>query len=460
MHRSLWLEEAVPPTVEPEPQLSGDTRTDIAIIGGGYVGLWTAIRIKELIPSTDVVVVEQDICGGGASGRNGGFVLSWWAKLGTLIDLYGKSAAVELCRASEAAIHEIGTFTAAHQIDAHFVHAGWLWTATTRAQIGAWDRPVTLCEELGLDAFIRLDPGEVARRAGSRRHLAGVLEKSGATVQPAALARGLRTVALSLGIRIFEQTPVTSFTRDSPVVITTPRGTLKAARLVIATNAWAANLPELARAIVVVSSDIVATRPIPDKLRSIGWTGGEGVTDSQQMVDYYRTTRDGRIVFGKGGWGIAYGGRIGPEFDRDEARARTVISDFHRLYPMLADVPIERDWSGAIDRSVNGLPVVGWLGGREHISYGIGWSGNGVGPSVVGGRMLASLALGLKNEWSASPMINRRFGTFPPEPIRYIGAHIVRAAVQSKEQAEARGESPSRIARTLARLAPEGLEGH
>ncbi len=460
MHRSLWLEEAIAPGLEPEPRLAGDIRADVAIIGGGYVGLWTAIRIKELDPASDVVLVEQDICGGGASGRNGGFVLSWWAKFATLMALYGKTSAIDLCRRSEAAIQEIGSFSAAHQIDAHFVQAGWLWTATTSAQIGAWERPVRLCEELGLDAFVRLDPAEVARRAGSRRHLEGVLERSGATVQPAALVRGLRKVALSLGVRLFEQTTVTSFTRDSPVVLTTPDGRLTADRLVIATNAWAASLSELARSIVVVSSDIVATQPIPEKLQAIGWTGGEGITDSQQMVDYYRTTRDGRIVFGKGGWGIAYGGRIGPEFDRDATRARTVTSDFHRLYPMLAEVPIDRDWSGAIDRSVNGLPVIGHLGGRTHICYGIGWSGNGVGPSVVGGRILASLALGLRNEWSEMPIVDRPFGKFPPEPIRYLGAHIVRAAVQSKEQAEARGDSPSRLSCALARLAPEGLEGH
>jgi glycine/D-amino acid oxidase-like deaminating enzyme len=120
MHRSLWLDEALGPGTRPEPRLDGDMRADVAIIGGGYVGLWTAIRIKELDPACDVALVEQDICGGGASGRNGGFVLSWWPKLPTLMALFGQTAAVDLCRASEAAINEIGAFSAAHQIDAHF----------------------------------------------------------------------------------------------------------------------------------------------------------------------------------------------------------------------------------------------------------------------------------------------------------------------------------------------------
>jgi glycine/D-amino acid oxidase-like deaminating enzyme len=178
------------------------------------------------------------------------------------------------------------------------------------------------------------------------------------------------------------------------------------------------------------------------------------------MVDYYRTTRDGRIVFGKGGWGIALGGRIGPGFDRDAARAATVTADFRRLYPMLADVPIVRDWSGAVDRSTNGLPLLGHLAGRPHVLYGIGWSGNGVGPSVVGGRILASLALDRDDEWSRCALVDQPYRRFPPEPIRFIGAHIVRAAVTRKERAEALGRRPHPFAVALSKLAPEGLEGH
>ena len=235
---------------------------------------------------------------------------------------------------------------------------------------------------------------------------------------------------------------------------------LAAAGLMIATNAWAAGLRELRRTLVVVSSDIVATPPIPERLREIGWTGGEAITDSQMMVDYYRTTRDGRIAFGKGGWGIALGGRIGPRFDRDERRARLAAADFRRLYPMLADVPIEQHWSGPIDRPADGLPLLGRLGGRDDILYGVGWSGNGVGPSVLGGRVLGSLALGRHDEWSAFPLVDRRPRLFPPEPVRFLGAHVVRAAVRRKETIEAAGRHPGRLVTRIAALAPAGLEDH
>lgn len=456
-YRSLWLSEAGCDDEDAEV-LTGSHAVDVAIIGGGYVGLWTAIRIKEWDPGCEVAVVEQDVCGGGASGRNGGFVLSWWPKLPSLVKLWGSDQALAIGRASENAIEEIRVFCDAHGIDAHFRRGGWLWTATNQAQLGSWEQTVSLCERLGVDAFKRIERSEVARRSGSSSHIAGVLESSGATVQPALLARGLRRVAVDLGVRIFERSKVREIHRDYPPVVRTQSAEIRAEKVVIATNAWAAGLRELRRALVVVSSDIVATPPIADRLTQIGWSGGESITDSQLMICYYRTTNDGRIVFGKGGWGIAYSGRIGRDFDHNARRAEAVAADFRALYPMLRDVPIEHDWSGPIDRSATGLPILGRLGGRDHLLYGVGWSGNGVAPSVVGGKILASLALGLDNEWSRSPLVDQPYALLPPEPIRYAGAHIVRAAVRRKEQAEAHGRRPNRIAVALSGLVPAGLE--
>lgn len=456
-HRSFWLQEVAGDAPD-APSLEGNTRADVAILGGGYVGLWTALELKRREPSCDVVVLEQDICGAGASGRNGGFVLSWWPKLSSLAAMCGAADALRIARDSEAAIGEIRSFCEAHGIDAQFRRGGWLWTATSAAQMGAWENVVALCERLGVEPFRRLSPEEIARRTGSPAHRAGVLDASAATVQPAALARGLRRVALESGVRIFEHTRVHSFGRGSPVVLRASSGSVSADRLVIASNAWAAGIPELSRAIVAITSDMVVTAPAPDRLRSLGWTGGESITDSQMMVDYYHVTRAGRVAFGKGGWGIALGGRIGARFDRDESRARMVEKDLRRTYPDLSGVPVTHDWSGPIDRTPNSLPLFGRLGGRPHIVYGVGWSGNGVGPSVLGGKILASLALESDDDWGRYPLIERSAGLFPPEPIRFVGAHVVRAAVASKERAEIRDRKPSRLAVALSRLAPAGLE--
>ena len=230
-------------------------------------------------------------------------VLSWWPKLASLVALCGDDEAVRLGRASEAAIDELRVFCEAHEIDVRLPPGR---AAVDRDDAGP-DRRVG--RGGGAHRAPRRRRVRAARdrprwpaAAGSPAHLAGVFERRAATVQPAALARGLaarRARARASGSSRTRE--LTGFTRERPLAIRTDGGGLLAAeKLIIAMNAWAAELPELRRSLVVVSSDIVATAPIPDRLSEIGWNGGEGITDSQMMVNYYRTTRDGRIAFGKG----------------------------------------------------------------------------------------------------------------------------------------------------------------
>jgi putative aminophosphonate oxidoreductase len=453
--RSLWLQEALAGE-EDSPRLEGSLHADVCVVGGGLTGLWTALRLKELEPSLEVVVVERDVCGSGASGRNGGFVLSWWAKFALLERTCGTEEAVRLARASSDGIAEMKGFCSANGIDAHFRDKGWLWTATSRAQIGAWEPTIARLEELGESPFERLPPEEVARRAGSPRHLAGVFEPSAATVQPGLLARGLRRVAIERGVRVFEQSPMTSLERASPPVVRTDGGVVTADRVVLALNAWAGALPELRHALTVVASDVIATEPISDRLRAIGWTDGTCIDDSRMLVNYYRTTLDGRIVLGKGGGALSYGARIGPDYEVSSPRADELGRVLRWLYPQLEDVSVAASWLGPIDRSPVGLPFFTYLGGREDIVVGAGYSGNGVGPSYLGGRILASLALRKDDEWSRAGLVRAPVGSFPPEPIRYVGGLLVKAAVVRKERAEDSGERAGRLARWLASLAPAG----
>jgi glycine/D-amino acid oxidase-like deaminating enzyme len=456
LHRSLWLLEA-PLVPDVQPELEGELRADVAIAGGGYVGLWTALLIKESDPSCDVAIVEQDFCGSGASGRNGGFALSWWAKLKTLTRLCGKDG-VWLARVSEEALSEIESFCKQKAIDAHFTRGGWLWTATTESQMDSWEACVRLAEDLGIGPWQRLSSYEIAARTGSPSHLGGVLDTSAATVQPALLALGLRRAAIQAGVRIYENSPIADIDRGSPPALVTSRGRLQADKVVIAMNAWAARFPELKRALVVLSSDIIATAPIPDSLKRIGWTGGEAITDSQLRVDYYRTTRDGRIAFGKGAGAIAHAGRMGPEFEKNDQAGRDAEADLRAYYPSLSGASITHQWSGPIDKSMSGIPIFGKLGGHERILYGVGFSGNGVGPSRIGGKILRSLALGLRDEWSEGPLVEQRFEKFPPEPFCYLAASLVRGAVIRKETAELAGKKARAIDVRLAALAPAGLE--
>jgi putative aminophosphonate oxidoreductase len=454
--RSLWLEEALRGDDE-APRLSGEEQADVCIVGGGYTGLWTAIRLKEQDPALDVVVVEGDVCGGGASGRNGGFVLSWWAKLGSLKKVCGGEEAVRLARASAEAVDGIGAFCAEHGIDAHYRHDGWLWAATSAAQLGAWEETLATAAAYGEQPFERLDPAEVARRAGEPTHLGGVYEPSAATVQPALLARGLRRVAAQQGVRIFERSPMTRLERSRPPRVVTAGGAVMAAKVVLALNAWAAALPEVRRSLVVIASDIVATAPARERLEAVGWTDGMCISDSRMLVNYYRTTLDGRLVFGRGGGKLAFGGNVGTTFDGPSPRAEAVTQSMRGLYPSLRDLPVTHSWMGPIDRTQVGLPFFSRLGGRDDIVYGLGYSGNGVGPTYLGGRILASIALGLDDEWSRAGLACDPVGRFPPEPFRYLGGRLVRRAVERKEEAEDNGGRADRLTLLLADLAPSGL---
>jgi putative aminophosphonate oxidoreductase len=455
--RSLWLQEALRLEEGGDaPELVESIEADVCIVGGGYTGLWAALRVKELEPDASVVLIDADICGGGPSGRNGGFALSWWPKVETLHKRFGKEDAHRLVKISEDAIAEIGSFCEREGVDAHFHRGGWLWTATSPAQVGSWESSLEIADSYGERPFELLSAEEVQARTGSPLHLGAAFEASAATVQPALLARGLRRVALGRGVRIHERAPMVELDREEGVV-RTPSGSIRAGAIVLALNAWASRIKELSRALVAVSSDIVATTPMPDALQESGWTGGESISNCRLMVHYYRTTRDGRVVFGQGGARHAFSGRVDSKFDFNGAQTESLKKDLVRLVPAAEGVPVTNAWGGPIDRTADGLPFAGRLPGRVPIVYGTGYSGNGVAPSFTFARILASSALGRSDEWSELPL-NRGVGpTFPPEPVRFVGGLVVRRAVRRKEGREDEGLTCDPVTASVAGLAPQGF---
>ncbi len=476
--RSWWLREALANDPGQDcPPLAGSVEADVAIIGGGYTGLWTALRILDAAPLARVVVLEQDICGGGPSGRNGGFVTGFWDDLPGLIERAGPERGLAGAHAIAAAVDEIGAWCEAHGIDAWFRKAGYLTASASLAQDGAWHEAVEACQRLGVASeLIELSPDEVTRRVHSPVFRAGVYMPGAATIHPARLARGLRRVALQRGIRIFEGTRVTALDGSSPSVVGTwlagerrpigrvgrpirvetssdlGVGDVAAERVVVAMNAWAAAWPWFSPRLVTWSSYIVLTEPIPDRLTEIGWTGGEGVCDARFTLHYLRTTPDGRIAIGGGGGRAGGRGRIGSSFTHDTSAAERAAAGLRRLFPSLADVRIEDAWGGPIDISSDHLPFFGTLpGGRVH--FGHGYSGNGVGPAVVGGRILAALALDRRDDPVVDlPFVDLRPRAFPPEPFRSVGARVVREAIVRRETAEDDGRLPGRIVREVTRL--------
>ncbi|MBT5674967.1 MAG: FAD-dependent oxidoreductase [Rhodospirillaceae bacterium] len=454
---SQWLDEAPLAPQDEAPRLKGDIRADVCIIGGGYCGLWTALALKAREPSLDIVIVEKNRCGDGASGRNGGFVLSWWRSIAALKNVCSTEEAFRLAAASADCINEIADFCRAHAIDCDFRHDGWLWAATNQAQDGAWRSAIETLAGQQVHPFEQWPREKVAARTGSDRHLSGVFEPTAATVQPALLARGLRRVALAQGIRIFENSPMRRLQRARPARIVTAGGTVTADKVVIAMNAWATALAELRRSILVISSDVVATGAFPERLKSSGWADGMAISDSCTLVNYYRTTPDGRVIFGAGGGFLSYGNRVTEKFDGATPRAAEVAGYFQQTYPAFRDVGIASHWTGPIDRSLSGLPFFGRLGGRGDILYGLGFSGNGVGPTMLGGKILASLVLEASDQWSECGLVRDHGGQFPPEPMRYFGGNLVLAAKRRIEALDDQGLKPGFVTRTIAGLAPAGL---
>lgn len=457
--RAVWLEQALAgeeaaPQPAPAP-LPG--RVDVCVVGGGFTGLWTALALHRHDPGLRVAVVEADICGGGASGRNGGFVMTAWSKFSSLRKLCGADDALRYARACEAAVGEIGRFCSENDVDGGFRQDGWLWTATNRAQLDAWDTAINAIAAAGEQPFARLSASEVAERAGSPSHLGGVFERRSATFHPARVARGLAAAARRRGITVHEHAAVRTITGGEPLRVITDHGALSADRVLLAVNAWTAALPEARDALVVTSSDIVATEPISDRLDAIGWARGLSISDSRRLVSYYQRAGDDRIVFGKGGGMLAFAGRVGAGFHGPSPRSDDVRAALHHAYPALGDVPVPHSWRGPIDYSVSGLPFIFSVGGHPGVFAATGFSGNGCGPSHVVAEALAGAAVGVTAE--AFPEALRRVprSPLPPEPVRYLGGRMVRAAIARKEHSEDAGRRPGRISAAVAALDPTGF---
>lgn len=455
--RSHWLQQAL--TVDPDlaPPLDASTTADVCIVGGGFLGLWTAIRLKKDNPSTDVVILERDICGGGPSGRNSGMLLSAWTKFSALAALRGEDEALRVIRLSTGAIDGIETFCRENGIDCWFDRVGWIWGATCTPQLGAWDDALKKLARHEYRPARPVSRDEITSLTGTKSHLAGVLDPSAATVHPGFLVRGLRRVAREMGVRIYEKTAMTRFSRTGPLMIATSGGTVRAQKLVLAMNAWSAAIPELASALFVISSDDAMSVPMPEKLASAGYTRGPLMIDSRVFVSGYRVTRDARLLVGVTGGHIGYGGLIDGRFDRPSPRVpdmRRALADGH---PALADFELANSWNGPIDRTASGLPLFGALPGNPDIFYGYGFSGNGIGMTYLGGQILTSLATGKKDDWTASALVRPVLRGFPPEPFRFVGAHFVRGAVRRRDRLEHEDRKPGRITSWVAGLAPSGV---
>jgi len=451
--RSWWLEEALGHAEfagEPAPPLAHDITADVVIVGGGYTGMWTAYFLKEREPGLDVVLLEQDICGGGPSGRNGGFVNGFSDELELLLELYGEEGR-RTADLADRSIDEVGAWCADHDVDAWYSASGDLGVSTSPAQDARVRSTLEETTAAGLGGtYLRQTPEQVRARCDSPVFREGLFSTHAAHVQPARLARGLRRVLLERGVRIFEGTPVARFRAGSPVVAETPHGSVRAGRAVLGVNAWAHAWRAFRRDVAVRGTYIVMSAPAPEALERIGWTGGEGLYDFRTALHYVRSTPDSRIAFGGAGLRVARQG-IGPRYRYDEGSVASLVADFRRWFPSLAEVPLEAAWGGPIDMSGHHLPFFGTLGGGT-VHFGLGFTGNGVGPCHLGGRILSGLALGAEDGFTSLPLVGATPKRFPPSWLFRPGERVVSAAILRKDRLEDDGRRPDPFTAALARL--------
>lgn len=454
-----WLEEA--PGIDPCPQLVGDRAADVVVVGGGYTGMWAAWHIKQLEPEASVVLLEADRCGFGPSGRNGGFCNLMWFSLPNMRGRWGDDGALTVARAAEEAVVGIGDFCEAEGVDAWYRQGGYMQVSTAKAHDGVWAKPLAACEELGIDDALQpLSPEQVAEHCASPAFRAGAFYPRAATVQPARLAQGLRQRLRARGVEIYEHSPVTRFVGTwTGVEAHAAAGSVRGRSGVLALGAAAkTGRGPFRDRLSIASSHIVLTEPVPELLEEIGWTGGECITDSRALINYFRTTPDGRIAFGWGGGHISMGARLRGRAELDAELISQTAAHLWTYFPGLAGKAITHAWGGPIDASPTHLPLVLPLRGSRAFAAA-GYTGNGVGPSHMVARTLASLALDRRDDHANLAFVDPSPPRLPPEPFHWIGGEAIRTGIFRKETAELSDRKPDPVSSLLARI-PELIGFH
>ena len=454
-YQSPWFAEALQSEGKLENnKLETDMTTDMCIAGGGFTGLWTALKIKEKKPSINIAIIEKDLCGSGASGRNGGCMIPQSTKFIAMKKVVGVEDAKKMVKASEDAVYNIRDFCMQNNIDAKIRINGVAYTATNKSHEGAFEDLIEDLKEKKINSWERLSKEKIQALTGSERNIAGYYSAIGGSLQPALLIRGLKKIAEKKGIKIFEHSAMLSYKENNNIIVKTKNGSVECKKLIVTMNAWTPSFfPFLSRSVILVSSDMIISEPIKDKLESLRLNNGLVILDSNLFTHYCRTTTDGRIILGKGGNTFAFNNKVIPSYDGPSVIETFLKKSLVSFFPSLKNVKITKSWNGPSERTKTGFPFFGYHPKNSNILYGFGYSGNGVLTCYVGGEILSSMALNEQNDWTQSNFCKGPLKLFPPEPFRWFGAIIIRNAIRRKEKAEQLEIEPWWIDKQLAKLA-------
>ena len=451
---SLWHDTA-PDDWVPRDPLPGDLNADVAVVGAGFTGLWTAYYLLRADPTLRVVVLEQETAGFGASGRNGGWCSALFpASLDKLAGLPGsdRDRALAQHTAMRDSVDEVGRVCAAEGIDAHFHKGGTVSLARSRAQLRSARAEVADARAWGRgdDEVALLDREDAVRRLAATRTLGGTFTPDCAAIHPARLVRGLaRAVEETRGGHVYERTRVTAI---EPHRVRTAHGTVRADVVVRATEGYTPRLPGHRRTVAPVYSLVIATEPLADRVwDEIGLRDRETFTDHRHLIIYGQRTDDGRMVFGGRGAPYHFGSRVRPGFDRDPRVFAALWSTLTAMFPVLDGTRVTHAWGGPL-----GIPRDWCASVGLDRDTGLGWAGGYVGDGVsttnLAGRTLRDLVLGHDTGLTRLPWADHRSRRWEPEPLRWLGVNAGLRAMDLADREERLTRRPSRVARAIAPL--------
>ncbi|GGI45932.1 glycine/D-amino acid oxidase-like deaminating enzyme [Agromyces flavus] len=445
---SFWWQQLGVPT--PRPALPGDRDVDVAIVGGGYTGLWTAYALKRAQPDLRVAVLEQRFAGFGASGRNGGWLTnSVTGGREQYAKTHGRDAAIAQQRALNETVDEVIAVAAREGIDADLHKGGELEVAYTPSQLARLRAFAASERSWPKTDVVELDARETADRINVAGVVGGVWHPHCARLQPAKLARGLADAVERLGVDLYEGTTVTEI---RPRHALTDHGTVRAEFVIRATEGFTPDLRGEHRTWLPMNSSMIVTEPLAASVwEELGWDGRETLGDFAHVYMYAQRTADDRIAFGGRGVPYRYGSRVD---DDGVTQARTIESLtalLHRFFPAASGAAIEHAWSGVLGVPRDWAATVGL-----DRATGLGWAGGYVGTGVtatnLAGRTLADLVLGNDTELTRLPWVGHRVRKWEPEPLRWLAVQAIYGAYHAADRAEFRGRATTSPAARVADL--------
>ncbi len=449
--RSMWL-DGLPDDLGPRPALSGPLDVDVAIVGAGFTGLWTAYYLKAADPHLRVAILEREIAGFGASGRNGGWCHTTFpGSREAAAKTHGRQAVIDQQRALHATVAEIARVVDEERIDARFHVGGQLDLALTPVQLLRAREAVEYERSWGFgeDDYALLSASEMRERITVAGCLGAGYTPHAAAVDPARLARGLAGAVERLGVTVYEHTPVT---RIEPHVAATPFGDVRAGVVVRATEAFTTELPGYERSVVPIYSLMIATEPLPASFwDEVGWSGHEVFGDFRFLIFYAMHTDDGRIAIGGRGAPYHFGSRLDEAYEREPKVRGHLRALLGELFPPIGDATVTHHWGGAIAAARDWYTSVG-LDRPSGMAWAGAYVGDGVATTNLAGRTLRDLILERDTELVRLPWVGHRSKDWEPEPLRWLGVNAALAAMGSADAVELRTGRPSKRASYVKKL--------